>query len=267
MANLVDTHIGQVVAELKAQKLWADTLLVVSSDNGGPIYRDGAAGANNHPLRGGKKSNFEGGVRVNTFVSGGFLPAARAGVTSDALAGIEDWYTTFCALAGADPRDAPGEAAGLPPVDGLDLWPYLSGANATAPRTEVWLGSNGAGDSDNSKQPIVQALIRADGFKVLWGNVIEDAWTGPFYPNATTSWCDTCPLDCGTLDAPTCLFNVFTDPTEHDNVAAANPAVVASMAKRLKELTKTVFAPNRGAPDTKDACRAGADGWVRPFLP
>jgi arylsulfatase B len=267
MTNLVDTHIGAVVAELKAQKMWANTLLVVSADNGGPIYRNGAAGANNYPLRGGKKSNFEGGVRVNTLVSGGFLPAARAGTTTEALMGIEDWYTTVCNLAGIDPADKEGEAAGLPPVDGIDLWPFISGANSTPPRTEVWLGSNGPGNADNSKDPIVQALIRADGYKVIWGLVIEDAWTGPLYPNATTQWCDTCPLDCGTIDAPKCLFNVFDDPTEHVNLAASHPAIVASMSARLKELTKTVFAPDRGVPDTKAACKAGADGWVRPFLP
>ena len=267
MTNIADTHIGVVVDALKAKGMWDDTLLVVSSDNGGPIYRNGAAGANNHPHRGGKKSNFEGGVRVNAFVSGGFVPAAVRGTTTAALVGSEDWYKTFAGLAGVDAADAKAAAAGLPPVEGYDLWPLLSGANATGPRTEVWLGSGGAGDEDNSKAPIVQGLIRADGFKVLWGNVIENAWTGPFYPNATTSWCDTCALDCGTIDAPTCLFNVFDDPSEHLEVSAANPAIVAAMSKRLQELTKTIFAPDRGVPDVKDACRAGADGWVRPFLP
>jgi hypothetical protein len=44
---------------------------------------------------------------------------------------------------------------------------------------------------------LLQGLIRADGFKILYGNVIENTWTGPFYPNKTTAWCDTCPLDCG----------------------------------------------------------------------
>jgi hypothetical protein len=46
-------------------------------------------------------------------------------------------YVTFAALAGADPFDERAAAAGLPPVDGHNLWPLLSGENATSPRTEV----------------------------------------------------------------------------------------------------------------------------------
>lgn len=59
----------------------------------------------------------------------------------------------------------------------------------------------------------------------------------------------------------------MNDPTEHDNLAATHPAIVKQMSARLKELQAGIFAPNRGVPDTKDACKAGADGWVRPFLP
>ena len=177
MTNYVDAHVGQVVDALKAKGMWDNLLLVMSSDNGGPIYRNGSAGANNYPLRGGKKSNFEGGVRVNAFVTGGLVPAARRGAVEEGFAASEDWFRTFAALAGVDPTDEKAAAAGLPPVEGFDLWPLLSGANSTSPRTEVWLGSGGAGDVDNSKDPIVQGLIRADGFKVLWGNVIENTWT------------------------------------------------------------------------------------------
>lgn len=212
----------------------------------------------------------EGGVRVNAFVSGGLVPAARAGSVENGFVGSEDWFRTFCGLAGVDPTDAKAAAAGLPPVEGYDLWPLLSGANSTPPRTEVWLGSNHPGDTDSSDSPMVQGLIRADGYKVLYGNVIENAWTSAFYPNATTNWCDTCALDCGTIDAPTCLFNVLDDPTEHVNLAATKPDIVAAMSARLKELQAGIFAPQRGKPDNKDACHAGDVTWkgfVGPFTP
>ena len=91
-------------------------------------------------------------------------------------------------------------------------------------------------------------------------------WTSPFYPNASTSWPDT-PLDCG--NPSTCLFNVFTDPTEHTNLAAAHPDIVQSMMARLRQLEQTVFSPNRGEP-TMTACNAADRQWhgfAGPFLP
>ena len=61
--------------------MWDNTLLFFSSDNGGPIYRNGSVGSSNYPLHGGKASNFEGGIRVNSFVAGGTtsLPVAARG--------------------------------------------------------------------------------------------------------------------------------------------------------------------------------------------
>ena len=43
-------------------------------------------------------------------------------------------WIPLCQRAVEDRRAA---AAGLPPVDGLDVWPLISGANATSPRTEI----------------------------------------------------------------------------------------------------------------------------------
>ena len=48
-------------------------------------------GANNYPLRGGKTSDFEGGVRVNAWVSGGLLPPAVRGTISNDFMHLADW--------------------------------------------------------------------------------------------------------------------------------------------------------------------------------
>jgi arylsulfatase I/J len=108
----------------------------------------------------------------------------------------------------------------------------------------------------------VQGLIRADGYKLLLGEVGQDIWQGPLYPNASTNWVDT-PYKCGVPGgklSPRCLFNVFTDPTEHNDVSASNPDIIASMYARILELQKSAFSPNRGTDDGV-ACDAATQKW------
>ena len=95
MVNFVDGLLGRVVTALKAKGMWDNLLWVSSADNGGPIYSDGSAGANNWPMRGGKMSNWQGGIRVNAYASGGFLPAAVRGTTVGGLIETADMYTTL----------------------------------------------------------------------------------------------------------------------------------------------------------------------------
>ena len=187
MTNLVDAHIGAVVDALVARGMWDNTLLLLTADNGGPIFGqastckicDGSAGANNWPLRGGKHSGWEGGIRANAFVTGGFLPREQRGTARTGLVAIEDWFVTFCGLAGiTDPSDARAAAAGLPPVEGFDMWPLVSGANLTSPRTEVVIGSHVGADGVGAGPAFVQGLIRADGWKLLWNNLTMNIWTG-----------------------------------------------------------------------------------------
>lgn len=54
---------------------------------------------NSYPLRGGYYTNWEGGVRANAFVNGGFLPAAVRGTKLDgehSYVSIADWYAANC---------------------------------------------------------------------------------------------------------------------------------------------------------------------------
>ena len=271
IVSIVDGAVGRIVAALRARGMYDNALIVALADNGGPIIGPtGSAGGNNWPLRGGKSGNFEGGIRAAAFVSGGALPPARRGAVERARVSVEDWYATFCALAGVDPRDARGDAAGLPPVDGVNLWPLLSGANATPPRAEVVIGADGDGvDSDGIT--LVQGLIRAaDGYKLLVGRISSAIWQGELYPNASTDWQDV-PVDCGGLrGAPGgCLFNIYADPHETVDVAAQQPAVLAEMRARLAQLQAGAYSPLRG-PDHPEACNVSAAKWggfVGPFLP
>jgi len=256
MVSNLDTMIGSVVAELKSKGLYDNTLIVLSADNGGPVYNNGSAGANNWPLRGGKTSNWEGGVRTNAFASGGLIPEKVRGTKIEGLTAIQDWYGTFCALAGVDSYDTAGARAGLPPVESLNLWPLLSGANSTSPRTEILLGNDNGGTH-------VQGIISGH-YKFLQGLQSQDGWQGPFYPNDTVWNGDTAIHDC----TGGCLFDIFEDPTEHNDLATTNPTLLKSLKARLDEAQKTVFSPNRGKTDPT-ACTAALGphkGYWGPFV-
>jgi arylsulfatase I/J len=280
MTNFIDDQIGTVVAALKARGLWDDMLFVMTSDNGGPLSMVpdpaglvGVSGANNYPLRGGKMSNTEGGVRVNAFATGGVIPGAMRGTTSTAFLAVEDWYVTFAALAGVDPTDARAAAAGLPPVDGLDAWPVLSGANKSSARRLQFLGSTD--DTPGKGNTIVQGVIRAvDGYKLLLGDHNPAFWQGPTFPNASAGGNFT-RLVCGDPDAagaargPGCLFNVLEDPHETNDLAAVYPHIVAELRARISEAQASVYSPDRGAPDHELFCKRAVEngGFVGPFLP
>lgn len=78
---------------------------------------------------------------MNSFLAGGFIPHKKRGTVADGLIGVEDWYGTFCYLAGIDSFDQVAAAAGLPPVDSVNQWPYLSGETNYPPRNFIILGS------------------------------------------------------------------------------------------------------------------------------
>jgi hypothetical protein len=112
----IDWSAGQVLATLKRLRLEENTLVIFTSDNGPWLsYGDHAGKAG--PLREGKGTAFEGGVRVPFLARWpGKIPAGR---TVNAPAMTVDLFPTIANLAGAE---LPAQR-----IDGLDIWPLLSG--------------------------------------------------------------------------------------------------------------------------------------------
>lgn len=107
----VDIAVDEIVQSLKDKNLFNDTIIVVTSDNGGAISH----GASNYPLRGTKGTLFEGGTRAPTFLLGPhhLLPSQQS--VSNVLVHISDWMPTLLKMAGY--KGSPSQDLNL---DGLD---------------------------------------------------------------------------------------------------------------------------------------------------
>ena len=239
MCSFWDEIAGNVTRALQAKSMWDQTLFVFSSDNGGPAYWSvvpsfqHGAGANNWPLKGSKASNWEGGIRVVSFVAGGALPLAMRGKTTEGYIHIADWYATFCEIGGCDgASDASAAAADLPAIDSLSMWPLISGQNNTSPRVEIAVVVN----AEKRNQSV---LIVGD-WKLLTGVQLLSYWQGPEFPNASNYGKITDPKNMQ-LCTPACLYNIRSDPTEQKNVALGNLGKVKEMLARLDELKETHF--------------------------
>jgi len=117
----VDWSVGQVLDTVRQLKLAEKTLVIFTSDNGGQPSH----GAVNAPLRGGKGSTLEGGMREPTLAW--WPKTIPAGTESAAVTSMMDILPTFVKLAGGStPADRK--------IDGGDIWPILAGdPNATSP--------------------------------------------------------------------------------------------------------------------------------------
>lgn len=275
MVNTVDDYIGEVIDTLKSTQLWNDSLVVIHSDNGGEIMTE-FCGGNNYPLRGGKFSNFEGGIRVNAVVSGGYLPERRRGKKETGLMSIADWYATYATIAGVKEEnivDMKAAAANLPPIDSKNCWPLIAGT-ATSCRTEIPFGDTSAIGFNMDGDALVGALIM-DKYKILLGavnkgfHVDQDVVTGVLWPNVTSilipelhpKVCNRDALNGG------CLFDIYADPSESNNIAKENSELFYQMLARVDELQANVFSPDRGFLN-EEACKKAIENnyYWGPFL-
>jgi arylsulfatase A len=124
----VDWSVGMILDALKELNLDSQTLVLFTSDNG-PWLTQGKNGGLAGPLRGGKGSTWEGGMREPTIARWpGKIPA---GTVCDAMASEIDVLPTLVNLAGGE---VPTDRA----IDGKDIWPMLSGRSKESPHEALF---------------------------------------------------------------------------------------------------------------------------------
>jgi arylsulfatase A-like enzyme len=126
MIESVDDAVGRIVAKLAELGLGERTVIVLTSDNGG-LMRS----TTNVPLRAGKGSAYEGGVRVPAIVK---WPGVTApGSVCEEPVITLDFYPTLLEIGGAK-----GNAKHNAAVDGVSLVPLLKDPKATLKRKATY---------------------------------------------------------------------------------------------------------------------------------
>jgi arylsulfatase A-like enzyme len=183
MIRALDRGVGRVMAELKRQGIDDNTLVVFSSDNGGANYI--GLPDINRPYRGWKATFFEGGTKI-PFMMRWPGKIAAASRYAPPISHFDIFATASAAARVALPADRA--------IDGVDVLPYLSGANTGVPHATLFWRSG------------AYRVVRDGDWKLQ-------------------------SLD---RPAKNLLFDLKADPTEKIDVAAANPAIVTDLLGKLK---------------------------------
>jgi len=229
----IDWSVGEVLGTLKSNGLDDNTLVLFSSDNG-PWYQ-GSPGK----LRGRKDTTYEGGVR-EPFIARwpGRLPRDRV---CAALFSLMDIFPTVTGLCGGK---LPGK-----PLDGLDIWPLLSGQKQQMDRDPL----------------LYFHLYNLQCAR--WGN-----WKLHVARNDTTAYVPAPPGGVRNYVLPHPeLYDLSNDPDESYDVAPQYPDIVAKMQAKIGEMITTFPEPvQRAWTDSKSrpadpSTPVGA--WPRPAAP
>ena len=117
----LDDAVGKIMAKLKEEGLDKNTLVFFGSDNGGASY---SGQMTNAPLRGGKQSDFEGGIRVPLIIK--YPGHIKEGVVYDKpVSNLDIFATSVTAAKVTLPTDRV--------YDGVNILPYINGENTNAP--------------------------------------------------------------------------------------------------------------------------------------
>ncbi|KAJ8306790.1 hypothetical protein KUTeg_014874 [Tegillarca granosa] len=294
MVSALDDSVGNVVNALKKKGLYDNSIIVFTTDNGGPANGFDGNAANNSPLRGLKATLWEGGVRGVGFIHSPLLKTKS--YVAEQLIHVCDWMPTLFRAAGGDPST-------LKNSDGLDLWEMLSN-NAKAIRTEVL---------HNIDPKEKKGAIRVGDYKLLVGgiNMNHDGWYPPWqveedskthhvdfikkfnkrsigntfeieqFENIPESMslgtsgmslgtpvkvkCGVKPANASTNCEPlkaACLYHIPSDPCEFNNIALQNKDTVQKLLDRLNEYANTMVPPLNKPQDPAGNPQNNNGAWV-----
>ena len=154
MVRALDRSVGRIIKKLEEEGLSENTIVVFSSDNGGPGYV-GLLDLN-LPYRGWKSSFFEGGIRVPKFIK---WPARiEPGTYVDAPVSQIDIMPTLAAAAGAD------LPAGVV-IDGMNLLPLVTGEDGFSRHNDALFWQSGP-----------YKAVRAGDWKLQVDDIQDKVW-------------------------------------------------------------------------------------------
>lgn len=225
----IDASVGSIIATLKELGIDSNTYVFFTSDNGpwlnkskgfadGTLPKDhgGSAG----PLRSGKVSTWEGGVRVPTIAwAPGRVPAGK---TCQALTSTMDLFPTFAKLAG---REVPTDRV----IDGEDISPLFAGEFEKANPDKVY----------NYYFLSHLQAVRSGPWKLHLARPENPKWLGIFSKNRHIH-----PSDDIGFPKPT-LYHLINDPGETSDLAEENPEVVAKLLKLSEQARADIGDYNR----------------------
>eukprot|EP00927_Polykrikos_kofoidii_P036729 TRINITY_DN309_c0_g1_i5.p1 TRINITY_DN309_c0_g1~~TRINITY_DN309_c0_g1_i5.p1 ORF type:complete len:421 (-),score=41.93 TRINITY_DN309_c0_g1_i5:52-1293(-) len=214
--QIADDGLGQIIDLLEERDMLINSLIIFSSDNGGAISTNEVAvddvGSSNWPLRGGKHTLYEGGVRVSGIVwAGWWANAERRWSHYDGLMGAVDWIPTLL------------EAAGIPrssDLDGVSHWRALA-FNAHPPRDGLFVA---AMDCNG-----VSFAYRKDDWKLIVGLPSHEklgwGWSGPngsVLTNETVAH-----------TGKVALYDLANDMSEKNNLLFSNRELAQTLTEEL----------------------------------
>ncbi|MGE0143476.1 MAG: sulfatase [Planctomycetota bacterium] len=198
----VDWSVGRILATLDELNLSRDTLVIFTSDNG-PWLSYGEHAGSAGPLREGKGTMFEGGIRVPTMMRWpGRVPS---GATCDEFASTIDVLPTVARLLDAT----------LPEhrIDGRDISDLMLGVEDAKSPHDVFYSYYAGGELQAVRDPRFKLLF-PHGYRTLAGR--EGGRNGS-------------PVPYSQAKTELVLFDLKADPGETTDVAAAHPEVVARL--------------------------------------